>query len=313
MSSSRHCNELHKRRNGKRGLKKTGIPKTKLIKLDTIRKIIQSIFYRDEIEVTIHIPKIRRNSTRNNEESENMDQKEGNETPRKTNKERNTEALIIKKKNVSYAELVKAVREEVISKGLQEDIKAVKESKQGKLLITLETGKNCQQLKEIIETKTQAEEIRISRNTGKRKVLHIKDIDFLTTKEEILKSVADNIENDDATAEIVAIKPGYGKTQIATINLNENEASRLLELNKLKIGISRCRVLEQTKVQYCYRCWEYGHLKKDCAGPDRSQACRNCSKEGHKTRNVRKKVCVRTVTKKDIKQIRWDMLNIEGR
>lgn len=80
--------------------KRMAVPKPNLIKLDTIRKITESMFYRDEIEVTIHIPKTRRNSTRSKEVSENMDLKAGTETPRKTNKERNTEALIIETKNV---------------------------------------------------------------------------------------------------------------------------------------------------------------------------------------------------------------------
>ncbi|KAJ3660999.1 hypothetical protein Zmor_005424 [Zophobas morio] len=68
--------------------KRVAFPKPNLIKLDTIRNITESIFYRDEVEVTIDIPKTRRNSTRSKEESENIDLKAEKETPRKTNKER---------------------------------------------------------------------------------------------------------------------------------------------------------------------------------------------------------------------------------
>lgn len=32
----------------------------------------------------------------------------------------------------------------------------------------------------------------------------------------------------------------------------------------------------------CFRCLVYGHTRKACQGPDRSESCRRCGELGHK-------------------------------
>ena len=77
---------------------------------------------------------------------------------------------------------------------------------------------------------------------------------------------------------VKSIRKSYGGTQIAKISLPAEAARKALEMGKIKIGWSLCRIRETM----CYRCLEYGHMAKLCtAEKDRSRLCRKCGVEGH--------------------------------
>lgn len=57
----------------------------------------------------------------------------------------------------------------------------------------------------------------------------------------------------------------------------------LLAVGRIKIGVVSCRVrVPVRRVTRCYRCLQYGHMSKECKGPDRTRCCRRCGEDGHK-------------------------------
>ena len=43
-----------------------------------------------------------------------------------------------------------------------------------------------------------------------------------------------------------------------------------------------CRVRARIEVLRCFKCLGFGHRKKDCEGPDRSDCCWKCGITGHR-------------------------------
>lgn len=113
-------------------------------------------------------------------------------------------------------------------------------------------------------------------------MLHIRDIDDITSIDEIKEAVHKSMGVEMQHIDARALRPAKGGRQNATVILPADAADKLVVLGKIKIGLVRCRISEREKEIKCYRCWENGHTRKDCTGPDRSNMCMKCGKEGHK-------------------------------
>lgn len=80
--------------------------------------------------------------------------------------------------------------------------------------------------------------------------------------------------------EVRALRPACGNKQNATIVMNDQDANKPIQTGKLKIGWTQCMVLERKRDPRYYRCWEHGHIKAQCKGPDREGLCIKCVKDG---------------------------------
>jgi len=117
----------------------------------------------------------------------------------------------------------------------------------------------------------------------------VKDLDEVTTKEEVLESlIAEFGEIQLSAASIVSLRRAYGGTQIATIRLPAKSAEKLLEAEKVRIGWVVCRVRRKTTPIRCFKCMEFGHVAgrcpnaEDCAG-----ACFKCGEKGHQAKTCK--------------------------
>lgn len=93
------------------------------------------------------------------------------------------------------------------------------------------------------------------------------------TTQEILETIAKETESDSSLIEARAIRPAFGGKQNATIILPNDEADKLIQKGKLKIGWIVCKILEKKKDLRCLKCWEHGNLRDQCEGPDRGNLC----------------------------------------
>lgn len=80
------------------------------------------------------------------------------------------------------------------------------------------------------------------------------------------------------------LRPCNGGNQAITVRLPPDEAERLLQVGKIRIGLNFCPVFERLEVNQCFRCWGYGHTSKECKGEDCSSRCKRCEKEEHQAR-----------------------------
>ncbi|KAJ3640318.1 hypothetical protein Zmor_003626 [Zophobas morio] len=73
--------------------------------------------------------------------------------------------------------------------GMEKGIKRVRETKNGDLLMTMDGNVGTKELEELVKKEVNQADIRISRHNTKTKIIFIKDIDVLTTREELRTSL----------------------------------------------------------------------------------------------------------------------------
>ena len=72
----------------------------------------------------------------------------------------------------------------------------------------------------------------------------------------------------------------FGGVKTAVTRLAEADATRLLQLGKVKIGWVACHIGEYAEVARCFRCLDCFHGSRGCCNPDRKNACWRCGATG---------------------------------
>lgn len=189
------------------------------------------------------------------------------------------EAILVKMEGKTYADLLKTVKNSLNPTDLGVEVNNIFKTRKGELLLTVSNGaEKAQLLKRNLRQKLP------EANTSfllKKKVLHIKDMDEVTTTEEISDAISKATGSKPEALEIRALRPSYGNKQNVTVITSEATANLLLQRGRILIGWTSCRVIERMRDLKCYRCWELGHVKAHCSGPDREHLCLKCAKSGH--------------------------------
>lgn len=113
-----------------------------------------------------------------------------------------------------------------------------------------------------------------------RVTVECRDLDEITTKEEVRDAIATEFEIQEmSTDEVISIRGTYGDTQTALVSLTAKAAA--IKAGKVKIGWSVCRIRKRIQMLKCFKCLEFGHIAKNCKNDvDRAKLCRKCG-EGH--------------------------------
>lgn len=201
------------------------------------------------------------------------------------------DAVVIKMGDMKYADLLKTVKGAINPSEIGVDVKQIKETRKGELLVAIQNGTDkAEVLKSEIRGKFPNATVLLRKD---KKVLHIKNLDSITTEEDVREAVAKITTLDKNNFEVRALRPAFGNKQNVTVVIGVEEANKLLQVGYIKIGWMRCRILERKEEIKCFRCWKYGHKKTECTGPNRENSCLKCSKEGHKAINCpNKEYCV---------------------
>ncbi|KAI8115399.1 hypothetical protein CVS40_12361 [Lucilia cuprina] len=214
------------------------------------------------------------NKTSPNSKDENVE-KTGTEpkwvkvNPRARKKKKYTrpDALVIERcGETSYADILKKVKTDPKLVVLGQNVKSIRKTAKGELLLELNksahqsTSEFSQTVKEVIGTDAA---VRVMVNEV---FLEIKDIDEITTKEEVHEALV-NLSEDFKEVRLTVVKSmrkAYGGTQIATIGINAILANKLIELSKIRIGWVICRIREKVAPRRCFKCLEFGHPAAKC-------------------------------------------------
>lgn len=238
---------------------------------ETKRKILECVYYDFDGEVVLHETKP---ATKN----------------KITKKEYENEAVVIERnEHLTYAQMVTNLKGQIgHDNEITSEINGVRETRDGHLLLEMkkgskETDKIYKRIKENMKDAT------VKKYTGGRQKISANiygiDIDVRENQiEERIHEVLGIAQNKDGV-EIKALRPLRGGRQAATIVGKEEIISKLIETRKIKIGFSIADVKERKITNKCNRCWEIGHMAKECKGEDRSTKCRNCGKDGHLVRD----------------------------
>ena len=202
---------------------------------------------------------------------------------RKMVKRARPDAIMVEKVGeVSYADILKKVREDPTLRAMGESVVRTRRAHNGQLMFVLrkedgQKGANFQgAIGKVVDglatVKVLTQEVDIV----------CKDLDEITSKEELLEALRQQFElvglHEDA---IRSVRAAYGGTQTAIIRLPMEAARKVLAAGRMKVGWTMCRLREFVRPKSCFRCLDFGHLAKDCKGIDRSKKCRRCGEEGH--------------------------------
>ena len=92
--------------------------------------------------------------------------------------------------------------------------------------------------------------------------VEVKDLDEITTKEEIVEALQRLLGADSGITliSIKSLRPAYYGTQTAVVGLLAPVAKKFLGRRNIRIGWTYCRIRELIKPLKCIRCWDFGHL-----------------------------------------------------
>lgn len=193
------------------------------------------------------------------------------------------EALIvgIKGDATSYVEVLKRMKADPELQDLGKSVTSVRRTNKGELLLGL--ARDCrdgeQHGSKLGVALGEAFGVRFARNSV---TVECRDLDEATTRDEVALALA-KAGCSVRAGDVVGLRKAYGGTQTATVRVAAEEAKGLLECGRVRIGWVFSRVREPQRLVRCYRCLEFGHISRNCTGPeDRSKICWKCGGEGHK-------------------------------
>lgn len=255
------------------------IPELEDVSGHIILRMLEFLFIDTDVQIMVCKP-YQKMGRRNQENNEAQHIRKGQNTQTQTKKEKpKLDTIIVHMKDKTYADLLKTVKSAVNPSEVGVEIGTMKSTKKGELLLIVENGADKAEVlkRELIEKVPGASaSILLS-----KKVVHIKDMDEVTNKSEIVEAISRAAGAKREDFEVRAIRPAYGNKQNATIIMKDDDANRLIQTGRVKIGWTYCRILERKIDPRCYRCWEHGHLKAQCNGPNREGLCLKCVKAGH--------------------------------
>lgn len=197
---------------------------------------------------------------------------------------------ITKTGNLTYADILRNMKSNPDLKELGENVTRIRKTEKGSLLLELErtAGENTPVLRASLERIFGKEaEVKTLKEVDEV-LIEIKDIDEITTKEEVFQSVVGKFDDEKefSMSIIKSLRNAYGETQTAVVGLPKVVARKMTEAGKLRIGWVVCRVREKTSPIRCFKCLNFGHRSRACRSTiDRSKRCYKCGIEGHIAKN----------------------------
>lgn len=190
------------------------------------------------------------------------------------------EAIVVKvPEGQTFAQALKTIKEKVDIATAGVHVDTIRSTREGDIILEMEKGegKAAPLLKRIELAKVNLK----ARSIQQRETLEIKGLDGSTSRDE-LRGLLGKAFGEEECFEVFSLRDAGRNTQRAVVGMARSMAERLLNEGKARLGWALCRFGKAGKRPIsCYRCWQEGHTRWECRGPDRSALCRNCGKDGH--------------------------------
>ena len=183
----------------------------------------------------------------------------------------------------TYADILRKIKADPCLQDFGGNVRKIRRTQKGELLLEInasskeETGKFNELVGKTLEGRAEIR-ARVSET-----LIECKDLDEVTTEDDICAALEEQLSVSGLGKGVVKnMRKAYGGTQIAKISLPDTLAQRLLEMGKVRVGWSICRVRKSIVLKRCFRCLEFGHIAGVCKSSfDRSKLCRKCGEANH--------------------------------
>lgn len=242
------------------------------VETNQLQKMTEYIFREENRQVIIHTKRRRKK--------------------KKTETERKTYALVVEAAG-DYKGTLKRVKESIQEKNSGNGIIGIRSSKDGKKII-ISTEKDLQTVNQIEGALSNMD---VKAKTGKSEkttAIHIRGIDAITTREEVIEGIIEAAGSVNKNAiRVGELRPNINNTQAITANLPYTEAEKIIKQDSLKIGLVKCSVEKRIQIRRCAKCWSYDHRTRDCLkNISLEGACYKCGNKGHQAREcTREEYC----------------------
>ena len=188
-----------------------------------------------------------------------------------------TETITIAPGSMSYADLLKSVKENV--HGDELGVRILKATKTSAGELEMKVQGSAKTITDVINTRVPAAKTSLKKTI---KTMHIRDLEEDVTESEIMTGLVNALPIDLRTNYTVkSIRPAYNNTSRATIQLPSDAANFLHTRGFLQVGLVSARIRLRVETQTCSRCWGEGHSPRECKGEDKRDRCFNCREKGH--------------------------------
>lgn len=193
------------------------------------------------------------------------------------------DALIIAKTSEgSYADILRKVKSDPKLQELGENVALIRRTRTGQLLIELSKSSESKSEEYQGLVKEALGEDATVRSLTQETILECRYIDEVSNVSDVYLALKKEFGDKFIQESCVKnMRKAYGDTQTAIISLPTSTANEILKVGKVKIGWTVCPIRAKVQPKSCFRCLEYGHMKHECTGIDRSKVCMKCGTEGH--------------------------------
>lgn len=194
---------------------------------------------------------------------------------------------MVKTSEDGYLEVLRTIRTAPELKDLGADVQKIRRTRAGDMIFELKKdSKNKSSTYKVLTEKVVGDKAEV-RAMAPEANLQCVDLDEITTADDVRIAMKEQFELGDVDMTIRLRRGPFG-TQIAVIKLPVEAADKALRVGKVKVCWSVCSLSLFQQPEMCFRCQEFGHLARNCKGPDRSKLCRRCGEDGHKAQSCRK-------------------------
>jgi len=213
----------------------------------------------------------------------------------------------------SYADILKVVKSDPSLKHLSEDVQGVRKTAKGDLLLRLskKPAHSANELQAAVE-KVLGSRAVVKTLTDMCQV-EIRDLDELATREEVIEAIKKPLNDSALSTEVVqSLRVMKDGSQTAKLYLPATKAKMLVDLSKIRIGWSVCRIRSILQPKRCFRCHEYGHIAAKCTSKeDLNGVCFKCGEAGHEAKTCKNpaKCCLCTKHGENRRIMHWAVLD----
>ncbi|XP_033222627.1 uncharacterized protein LOC117176484 [Belonocnema kinseyi] len=183
---------------------------------------------------------------------------------------------------MSYAEVLKDLKQKVKPEVLGVKIRGVRQTRNGEVLVELGPASENRATFSAAIIEAVGERGKVSELVPHVEV-EVLDLYTTTDAAEFEEAGRSHFNRSYVGDVKVSLTKRYFRGNLRVfVELTEALTGRLSRAGHLKVGWVSCRVEKKIERVHCYHRLHVGHIAAHCEGPDRTKACWRCGKEGHR-------------------------------